>query len=451
MENQQSAYRGYSTAALIALVALLGLVVMSPNYQIMAAPDQRPNLDCAQTCQVIGGVLVCEYVCPPAATSAPPMPTIRATAAPPGGYYTTVCLPTAISDCPCTMGNYSNVTLYVTGSGTYIVSCGTCRGVCQATPTPRPQPTPIVQRPCNQLPQIGGGGLAQPCARQWPGYDLSVAVQIPPVQAARNPWPRALVGLPNDFKFVSAPDGVEKFSAVKALPCNVDRRDHEDSSFNCGNPNGDVGEGAQVNYQLGVAWRRYAGSDPGFGTQPPFISALVLEDRSWNNGNRLIQILPGQTIQHTYQTSSYGLSHDFPAWNPACQNRACSYAERTLPDQSVPAYSAVIQTWWWPEWTFRYDEYQCGHKVKVCVASVKSTDTCDGVAFQKEVRECDRWHWVNMTDPWMLYDARQQGLPLPYVGSNRTNFAGMNPGGVVQTPFDYPASVPVIEIQPVHP
>ena len=57
---------------------------------------------------------------------------------------------------------------------------------------------------------------------------------------------------------------------------------------------GEVGEGAQVNYQLGVAWRRYVGSDPGFGTVPPFRSALKLDERKWNGGPQLIMLDPGQ-------------------------------------------------------------------------------------------------------------------------------------------------------------
>lgn len=221
---------------------------------------------------------------------------------------------------------------------------------------------------------------------------------------------------------------------------------------------------ARVNYQLGVAWRRYTGSDPGFGTQPPFISALALEERSWNGGNQLVPLVPGQCIQHTYETSSYGLRETFPPWNPECQDRVCDYIGRTLSVQytceackactcagCVPAYSAIIQTWWWPEWTFKYDEYQCSHKHHECAPSRRPTDTCDGVAGQKEVWVCDQWKWVNVTEPWTPYDVRRQGLPLPYIGSGKTNFAGMDPDRNVQTPFQYPPSVPVIEVQPVHP
>lgn len=73
------------------------------------------------------------------------------------------------------------------------------------------------------------------------------------------------------------------------------------------------------------------------------------------------------------------------------------------------------------------------------------------MAGQKEVWVCDQWKWVNVTEPWTPYDVRRQGLPLPYVGSGKTNMAGMDPSGNVRTPFQYPPSVPVIEVQPVHP
>jgi hypothetical protein len=69
----------------------------------------------------------------------------------------------------------------------------------------------------------------------------------------------------------------------------------------------------------------------------------------------------------------------------------------------------------------------------------------------KEHKVCDRWHWVSITEPWNRYDVRRQGLPSPYVGSGKTNMAGMDPSGTVHTPFVYPPSVPVIEVQPVHP
>ena len=47
---------------------------------------------------------------------------------------------------------------------------------------------------------------------------LSVSVRIPPVDMARNPWPRSLVGLETQLCFSSAPNDKEQFSAIKAVP-----------------------------------------------------------------------------------------------------------------------------------------------------------------------------------------------------------------------------------------
>ena len=88
------------------------------------------------------------------------------------------------------------------------------------------------------------------------------------------------------------------------------------------------------------------------------------------------------------------------------------------------------------------------HKHDDCEVG-KPTDSCNGLAGQKHVRTCDRWGWRPVTEPWTKYDARRQGLPLPYLGSNRTNAAGMTPEQQVMTLFQYSPSVPVIEVQPV--
>ena len=405
--------------------------------------------------------VVVRYVPPGGGTSAPqptarPFPTIPPpTYAPPGGFWGTYCETNNV--CP---SGFNLVTYYQTPGGLRIITnFGPC--CTPATVTP-PTPIPPTPYPCNTSPQPGDGTITQPCASQWPGYDLSVSVRIPPVDMARNPWPRSLVGLETQLCFSSAPNDKEQFSATKAVPCNAGG-ESDQSTWQCGGSTGEVGEGAQVNYQLGVAWRRYVGSDPGFGTVPPFRSALTLDDRDWNGGSKLILLDPGQCTSHTYETSSYGLDETGEAWNPECQDRECAYTERTLPVSRsceacaactcagcAPAYDAFIQTWWWPEWTFRYDKYVCVHKKHDCEAG-RPTDICDGVPGQKNIQVCDRWGWRNVTEPWNLYDVRRQGRPLPYIGSGLTNAAGMSPDRQIMTPFQYSPSVPVIEVQPVHP
>jgi hypothetical protein len=481
MESHTSRHTKIAWAAASALILILLVLSWPQATHTTAAPlRQCPNPPICEFDPTCGCWIHCESSCPPGAstevpppppggTSVPqgtsvPRPTIPPPPyAPPGGYYATVCMPAGYASF-CN-GRPAIVTYYKSPDGAEYLIHVTCTENCTpatATPgAPVPTPTPY---PCNQPPVPNGEGITQPCASQWLGYNLSVSVQIPPVNGARNPWPRSLVGLTTNFCFISAPSSVEQFSAQKAVPCSVDRGSHDSESYDCGSPAGTVSQGARVNYQLGVAWRRYTGSDPGFGTRPPFISALELEERSWNGGNQILPLVPGQCTPHTYETSSYGLRETFPPWNPVCQDRECEYTERTLGVQytcetcknctcagCVPAYSSIIQTWWWPEWTWRYDEYQCSHHTTECVPDPVGHRTCNGQADMKEHRVCDRWHWVSVTEPWNRYDVRRQGLPSPYVGSGKTNMAGMDPSGNVRTPFVYPPSVPVIEVQPVHP
>ena len=371
--------------------------------------------------------------------------------------------PAVLSD-RCAPRAYAHTVYYVDPNGNQYVINYTCLAAC-ATPTPRPlgtpQPTPTPQWPCHTPPSIGGPTIGQPCTSQWPGWDLSVSVQIPAVDLARNPWPRSLVGLETKFCFVSAPTSAEKFSDGKAKPCAASG-ESESNTWQCGGETGDVSEGDRVNYQLGVAWRRFTGADPGYGTQPPFQSALNLKDRDWNGGSKVIPLLPGECTAHTYETSSYGLPQIGETWNPRCQDQDCAYTERTTAVQRscaacdsctcvgcTEAYPAFIQTWWWPEWTFAYDEYVCVHKETECVPDPVGHRTCNGQADMKEHKTCDRWGWKHVVDPWTLYDVRKQGLPLPYIGSGRTATAGMTPEQQVMTPFSYSPAVPVIEIQPV--
>lgn len=397
---------------------------------------------------------------PGAPPTAQPWPTLPPpTGAPAGGYYVWACGFVG-SLCATT---YANTVYYVAPDGRIFPINYTCVGAC-ATPQPPPVVTPTPPPyPCNTPPQPGSGTITQPCAGQWPGYNLSVSVSIPPVNLARNPWPRSLVGLETQLCFVSAPSDVEKFSATKAVPCNASGQSNQ-STWQCGGATGEVSEGARVNYQLGVAWRRFTGSDPGYGTTPPFRSALKLDDRDFNGGSKVVPLDPGQCTAYTYQTSSFGLDKTGEVWNPACQDRECAYTERTLAVQRsceacaactcadcAPAYDAFIQTWWWPEWTWRYDEYVCVHQETSCEPDPTGQHSCGGQPNMRTVRTCDRWGWRPVTEPWTLYDVRRQGLPLPYLGSGLTNAAGMSPAHQVLTPFQYSPSVPVIEIQPVHP
>jgi hypothetical protein len=374
--------------------------------------------------------------------------------------------------------NHAEVLAYYASDGSiYVISCQ-CRANCNEPTPPAPQPTPTPDPyPCEREPSFGGGVVSQPCENgptEWPGWNLSVSLKIPPVNAARYPWPRALVGLEYTLCFVGAPDAAEAFSAGTARPCSVDRGEHG-PSYTCGTFQ--AGEGARVNFRLGVAWRRFTGGAHPFpgAVQPAFPSALILEDRDFNGGTKILPVSPGQCTSKVYETSSWGLDETFPKWNTECQERECEYVERTQQAgysceacdnctcaNCTPAYDAPVQTWWWPEWTWRYDEYQCvrqewsecfyderqlvGGKFAGCGEGSHS-----GEANWWQERQCAAWGWRDVIEPWRPYDMRQQGLSSPFWRSTRTSYAGMDENRRIRTPFAYPPSVPVIEVQPVAP
>ncbi|CAG0959998.1 hypothetical protein ARNL5_00844 [Anaerolineae bacterium] len=506
MENHSVAYRRIAWAAATVAVGLilgsLAFLVPTPIRPAQAAADRAPAArPAAQQCVVdivfdpTCGCTVNVYgTCPGGGSETTPQPggggtppsggggtaqppstprpvptVIPPTGAPGGGYYTSLCLADGSSAGYGCAGSGVRLTVYVApGGSVYVidVACVSYLACDRTTPTPppgTPHPTATPQWPCNTPPSLGGPSLNQPCASQWPGWDLSVSVKIPSVNIARNPWPRSLVGLATQFCFESAPDSAEKFSASKAKPCSASGESNE-GTWDCGGTTGEVSEGGRVNYQLGVAWRRYTGSDPGYGTTPPFVSALKLDDREWNGGGKLFPLTVGQCTSYTYETSSYGLNQIGETWNPRCQDQDCAYTERTVAvnraceacdtctcDGCTEAYEAFIQTWWWPEWTWSYDEYVCVHKETECVPDPVGHRTCNGQPDMKEHKTCDRWGWRHVVEPWTIYDVRRQGYPLPFIGSGRTAAAGMTPERQVRTPFQYSPAVPVIEVQPVAP
>ncbi len=451
----------WAAASLLGAVVYLTFALFSP--QAVAARNRLTDCVIAppiNTCHVqippIGTALPPASTAPaPGGTTQPPLPP-RPTATPPfglvGGYYTTVC---THSD-TCTSG-YASKLYYVSPTGDLYQIDQRCVASCIA-PTPRPQPTqgPPTEVPCNTNPGIGGGNIGQPCTSQWPGYDLSVSVRIPDARVAVNPWPRSLNGLRTLITFEGVDNRVERFSNAKALPCAVDRAEH-DGDFNCGSPVGTAGEGTQANYQLGVAWQRWTiAGGPFMGYRPPYEAAMTIEDREWNGGNVILPVMPGQQVQHTFETSSFGLDEIGPAWNPACQNRDCNYSERVLPNVHYPAYHLGLSTWWWPEWTWKYDQYVCVHKEpEDCFYDPNpGGHGCSHGpnAHQpgwKETITCVAWQWKNFTEPWRQYDIRPLGFPHPLVPWGGAVMAGMDPDGHVQTGYNWTPAIPVIEIQPV--
>ncbi len=383
-----------------------------------------------------------------------------------------------------------------------------CKDYCVApTATPSgPAPTPVPDWPCdNEPPVIAGGIIHQPCS-EWPGWFLDVEAVIPPAAALVNPWPRSLCGLETSFWYMGASD-VEQFSEEKALECaGIDYgRAYHDSTYNCGGTVGPVSEGARVNYQIGAAWRQWRWGTPAiFGWYPLNEAVWTIPDREWNGGMKVFGVGKGERLGYTFETSSwipnplmspgqedYCEEHDCvsgmtwgPKWNTYCQEHDCRCNERVIDPLGEPAYQVTLTTYWWPEYTFRYDEYYCSaSEWGACWGPYpppgypvgKTHRGCDADGDGQndpgyyEVQQCSEWRWRNVTGPldctavnprtgWCMYDLRKLGAD-PLVPSNKVITAGAWPDGTRCGPgatdccpwydnWPYYVPVPVIELQP---
>lgn len=324
-----------------------------------------------------------------------------------------------------------------------------------------------------------GGRIVQPCG-YWPGWWIQAQVVIPPCQARVNPWSRSLVGLPT-LLAATAPERVEAFSE-KALPCEgIDYgATYSSSEFTCANGE-KVGEGARRNFQIGVAWQRWVRGDGTiFGFAPPDEFTWVIPDRPWNGGEKVFFTGPNQILQYTFETSSWGMPEIGPQWNPACQDRDCSYDERVLFPTGMPAYPVRVLTHWWPEWTLRFDEYVCadrqwsdcfcreeGEPIGIPHQSCPNKPaSCKG--WWGRIEKCSGWKWRNVTNAtalgfgcdapgkvggWCKYDLRRLGFQ-PLVQWGGVVVAGADPDGVPRGSFMRFGNgdvipIPVIEVQPV--
>jgi hypothetical protein len=293
---------------------------------------------------------------------------------------------------------------------------------------------------------------------------------IPPAAVLRNPWPRGLTGLRNYFWYLGGGD-VEKWSD-ECVPCDLAAAGvtHDEPFFDCdGNGDGDVGEGAMVKYQIGVAWRQWNVGDGAVfagASTPPSEYSWVVHDREKNGGTQFFfNVNP---LMYIFETSSYGLPPDGPTWKPECQDAdpPCDCDERTLDTRGAEAYDVNINTYWWPEWNVKWLQYECSHQEGECQSWPGfGTAACDldgdgaNDPDTKWVTECDEWQWRQHNQGWEKYDIREAPLnaPSPYVPWSSAIVGGADSEGNRCT-FTIGGSgwidsvnipVPVIEIQPV--
>jgi hypothetical protein len=401
---------------------------------------------------------------PPTATPPPGMPA--------NGNYSASCIISGIDGimpgCP---SRHAVVLLWcVVGGECHIVRARCAEvGECErVTPTPRPSQPPEPDRwPCDDVPDVSPGGIDQSCNR-W-AWDINVQVLIPPAQVLRNPWPRSLVGLPTQIWYTGAPNRVEAFSHGRAFPCGVDHGAAYGSLGAipaCPAPIGQPGEGTRVNLQLGVAWQRWqTGSPAVYGYTPPFESFITVDDRDWNAAGATA----GSYLGHTFETSSFGLTANGPRWNPACQERDCTCDERVIA-WDAPAYQGGVLTWWYPQWTWRYDELQCTRQEwgdcfwrETAPLGVPhrgcSSGEHAGEANWYQTPRCAEYRWRNVTGPLFGCPGEQAGAwclyNLSHLGYNRvvpwaaTQTAGADEHGVQCGSFGPGLPIPVIELQSV--
>jgi|GEM_PF-1046024 len=417
-----------------------------------------------------GGEPTVQPTQPPAPTPTPP------TGLPPDGHYVRACIvsgPDAIvPGCP---SQRAVVDWWVVGDRWYFVG-GRCaaEGECGPIPTPTPRPTepppPPDKYPCEEAPTLGGGGLTQTCDDY--AWALYVEVRIPPAKLLRNPWPRSLVALPTNIWYLGEPNRVEAFSEGKAFPCAVDYGAvyHSEAELpTCPDPVGKVSEGARVNLQLGAAWQRWRDGDPPlFGFRPPYEAMLSIPSSPYCHsegcspgGNfefsRLLR--DGYHATYTFETSSWGLTENGPTWNPECQERDCSCDER-VQGWDTPAYQAGFTTWWWPQYTWKYDELRCTgrgwsdcfYRAEEPLGQPHTTCDYDGDGVDDpgywRIEVCQSWKWVSVTEPWVDYDLRPLGYTplIPWAG---VETAGATPEGVQCGRFYPGAAIPVIELQSI--
>jgi hypothetical protein len=274
----------------------------------------------------------------------------------------------------------------------------------------------------------------------------------------RHPWPRGLVGYPNRFWYLGAGD-VEAWSEEKALECSgIDYgRKYDSNTFDCGGSVGNVTANANVNYQLGAAWRHWTPAAGAiFGQTPPSEQLWTVHDRPENGGDRAFL---DPSISYVFETSSWGQPADGPSWNPECQDRTCSYDERILNLRDTESYHVNVQTFWWPEYNFRYDEYHCTSTKTECQSRPGwGAAECDldgdgsNDPDTKSRSYCNGWGWRRRTEGWTKYDLRMLGAD-PLVPWGAVRVAGADENGNRQGSWigawgSY-IPVPVIEVQPV--
>ncbi len=239
----------------------------------------------------------------------------------PGYYLWIYCVPSM--ECSSGYANYLYYVLQPGGLADSLLTIWVCASPNACTPATPPPPPPPQTWPCDKPPEITGGIIIQPCD-YWPGWGIQARVVIPPAQARVNPWP----GPSTDCGRYSSPPRRSGYSSSLTAPFPASGIDYNteypSSTFTCSNGT-QVTEGARVNWRIGVAWQRWTrGSGNIFRRAPADEFTWIIPDRYWNGGEKVYTSGPNQTLEYTFETSSWGMPEVGPRWSPECQERDCS-------------------------------------------------------------------------------------------------------------------------------
>ncbi len=336
-----------------------------------------------------------------------------------------------------------------------------CISLAACTPTPGQPGDP--EKPC--IPTYNPGtGLGFVCEGDdgngfdW-GYGIQAWANIPPHNVRVYPFPRWLVGAPGMLSLTRDPlysvVGGERgggeggfWSQRVSLPSTYDPDDP---------PPGTIRD-----YSIGVRWRMvFPGQQVFAGAVPE--SCWNFDERPWNiAGGYAAGGACGDSVVHTYETSSFGLTANGPRFDYAASGCAKVPADWTL-----PAYQVTVPTYWsvewadeWWEWTATGTQWSACQCVGTGRPSGIPTEGCTpppGIChlpgeWYGKIGE-PRYEWIHHFVGWYPIDLREYGESAWYATSFRVVTEGEGgdwcPGTLYTGGPGNAVPVPVIESQAI--
>jgi hypothetical protein len=268
----------------------------------------------------------------------------------------------------------------------------------------------------------------------WCGnYQIDVDAVVPPHLVVRNPWPRGLVTVPNQFSILPDP----QYSEPGGAGGEWSEKGAEHDTGRDGSHENQI-----ANYQMGLRWRRI-----------DELPVWTFDERPWNIGRdygngTCSSSAQGVDVSHAYETASSDISN--PGSGGDADDKPRNGPSLTG-EWNLPAYQVVVGTHWALDWAQQWDQWEkvgtidrCCHVDGGC--KDKDYDGCkfdwDGWSTHSE----DVYEWVHHFDGWYTVDLTNWGEPNWYYTSYsvRSSGDGVNWGPVLDV-----VPVPVIEVQSV--